>query len=169
MSPLLAISSLRMVQCCTSIALPPSSADPGYPHPPRRAIAQAPSVRASMLGHLMGPTFLLWALLQLYCKSALRYSPRDTPSLSSQDRGLPDRQQNGPLFSTKTSPSYPHSTPPSSFHLLRYSLPSVAVPVSVCAKLSGRFSILMATKGVNYLPLASPLPHNTLPNSAPTG
>jgi len=41
--------------------------------------------------------------------------------------------------------------PPSSFHFFRYSFPSSALPVSVCAKLSRLRSILVVRKGVNWM------------------
>lgn len=46
-------------------------------------------------------------------------------------------------------PRLAHKTPPSSFHCLKYSLPSIAVPDSVCSQFSATFSMRFATKGVN--------------------
>jgi len=43
-----------------------------------------------------------------------------------------------------------HKTPPSAFHCFKYSLPSIAVPDSVCSQFSATFSMRLATKGVNY-------------------
>ena len=46
-------------------------------------------------------------------------------------------------------PRLAHKTPPSAFHCFKYSLPSMAVPDSVCSQFSATFSMRFATKGVN--------------------
>ena len=52
--------------------------------------------------------------------------------------------------------------PPSSFHLFRYSFPSIALLVSVCAKLSRLGSMRCATNGVNCAYVSI---HHTIPPS----
>lgn len=54
-------------------------------------------------------------------------------------------------------PRLAHKTPPSSFHCLKYSLPSIAVPDSVCSQFSATFSMRFATKGVNCSKIMSAL------------
>lgn len=56
-----------------------------------------------------------------------------------------------PSYTQENLPSkrHAHKTPPSSFHRCKYHFPSTALLVSVCSKLSLRFSIFLATKGVN--------------------